>query len=102
MPLIIVYLDANRISNTIMKYDTINNRSFNSTLKYFHDIYIALINRFAEKLSDFARLVLDSKSLSKAESIRIEIHNSLPYYFAIPIMKVDLCRSYKTKTLIFI
>ena len=35
-------------------------------------------NRSAEKLYDFLRLVLDFENLSKAYSIRIEIHNSSP------------------------
>ena len=38
--------------------------------------YIVFINRIAEKLYDFVRLVLYFESLSKPDSIRIGIHNS--------------------------
>ena len=40
--------------------------------------YIILINRSAEKLFDFVRLVQGIDSLSNADSIQIEIHNSPP------------------------
>ena len=63
-----------------LKHDTINNCLYNLTLKYIRGTYIALINRSAEKLYDFARLVLDFKSLSKANSIRIEIENIPPVF----------------------
>ena len=58
------------------KHVTISNYSYNSTLKAHHGTYIVLINRSAEKLYDFVGLVQSIDSLSNADSIQIEIHNS--------------------------
>ena len=59
-----------------IKHDTFTNCSYNSTLKCLNGTYIVFTNRSAEKLYDFGRLVFDFEILLKADSIRIEIHNS--------------------------
>ena len=42
--------------------------------------YIVFINRSADKLYDFVRPVLDFETLSKADLMQIEIHNSHPEF----------------------
>ena len=65
----------------ILCFDSIRyyyNCSYISTLRCLHCAYIVFINRCAEKLYDFVRLVLYFASLSKADSIIFEIHQSPP------------------------
>ena len=52
------------------KHDNINNCSYYSTLKCLHVNYFVFINRYAENLYDFVRLVLNFESLWIADSIR--------------------------------
>ena len=67
------------------KHDTINNCSYNLTLKCLYGTYIVFINRSTEKLYDFVRLVVDFESPSKADSTRIDRHNSSQEFHRIEI-----------------
>ena len=68
----------------------------NSTLKCLHGTYIVLINRSAGNVYGFARLVLDFKRLSKADSIRIEIHKLATVLILIKISIVEnYCEKFK-------
>ena len=67
------------------KHDTINNCSYNSTLKCLHGTHMEFIDRSAKTLYDFVRLVVDFESPSKADSTRIDRHNSSQEFHRIEI-----------------
>ena len=75
----IVYFNSDRVSlRKALKHDTVNTYSYNSILLRLHDANIVFLNRSALKLYDFVRIVIYFVCHSKADSIRIEIHNRPP------------------------